>query len=172
MKKNEEYWVKLYNDGKILIDFDTGLVYAKWDSVTHVIGGKKFEYSCSTRGPSKNETYHILLHRLIWIIARGDIPKGFYVCHRNDNKRDNRLDNLELRTLSQSAIHSHRVLGKKSGVTRGEKNPSAKLTWKEVDEIRQRHHNEGISAVELSKSYCVGKSTIWNIVNNKYWKKE
>lgn len=38
----------------------------------------------------------ILKHRLIWIEAHGEIPKGKMIHHKNGNKFDNRIENLEL----------------------------------------------------------------------------
>lgn len=37
-------------------------------------------------------------HRWIWYEAFGSIPKGHHIHHKNGNKQDNRLANLELMT--------------------------------------------------------------------------
>ena len=44
-------------------------------------------------------------HRLVWERENGPIPKGFHVHHKNGDKRDNRIENLEL--LSGFEHHSH-----------------------------------------------------------------
>lgn len=45
------------------------------------------------------------LHRSIWESVNGPIPKGFHIHHRNQDTHDNRLENLELLTISE---HSKR----------------------------------------------------------------
>lgn len=35
-------------------------------------------------------------HRYVWITHRGEIPQGAIIHHINGDKRDNRIDNLEL----------------------------------------------------------------------------
>lgn len=43
---------------------------------------------------------HCLLHRLVWIMHNGTIPKGFMIDHINGDKGDNRKENLRLATPS------------------------------------------------------------------------
>lgn len=44
-------------------------------------------------------------HRWVWEQAHGAIPEGYVVHHRNGDKRDNRLENLELMTHQQHSEH-------------------------------------------------------------------
>lgn len=48
----------------------------------------------------KGKTY--MVHRLVWEAFRGSIPKGMQVNHINENKTDNRLENLELVTPKEN----------------------------------------------------------------------
>jgi len=41
----------------------------------------------------------IFKHRLIWIQNYGEIPKGMIIHHKNGEKKDNRIKNLELIAL-------------------------------------------------------------------------
>ena len=44
-------------------------------------------------------------HRLVWINHHGEIPAGYWVHHKNDNKHDNSIDNLELKTPAEHNKH-------------------------------------------------------------------
>lgn len=43
-----------------------------------------------------------LLHRLIWVWHNGAIPEGMWVDHINQDKRDNRIENLRLASWAQN----------------------------------------------------------------------
>ena len=42
------------------------------------------------------------VHRLVWIAFNGPIPEGMQVNHINEDKQDNRLENLNLMTPSEN----------------------------------------------------------------------
>ncbi|MBT3582788.1 HNH endonuclease [Candidatus Woesearchaeota archaeon] len=44
---------------------------------------------------------YILEHRFIWEQSNGEIPKGFQIHHINENKQDNRIENLQLLSNSE-----------------------------------------------------------------------
>lgn len=50
------------------------------------------------------------LHRVIWESVHGPIPKGFFLHHKNNNKMDNQIENLEL--LHSVKDHTNRHLEK------------------------------------------------------------
>lgn len=72
---------------------------------------------------------NVAAHRLVWEAAHGEILERLEINHKNGNKQDNCLDNLELVTSSQNSLHAVRtrlrkaawtVCGKSERVHRGQ----------------------------------------------------
>src|SRR5262245_26989287 len=52
-------------------------------------------------------------HRIVWREAHGEIPKSYHVHHRNGDRTDNRLENLELMSWhAHGKIHGPESRGK------------------------------------------------------------
>lgn len=47
-------------------------------------------------------------HRVMWLFVHGSIPPGHVINHRDGNRRNNRIENLEAVTHKQNALHRHR----------------------------------------------------------------
>jgi hypothetical protein len=59
----------------------------------------------------------ILIHRLVWVYHNGAIPSGLTIDHINQNKTDNRIENLRLVTHSENMKNLRRAKNNRSGVT-------------------------------------------------------
>jgi hypothetical protein len=71
----------------------------------------------------------VRLHRLIWEIHNGPIPHGYQIHHRNGNKQDNRLSNLQcVSRREHDELHKddQRTLGKLMSLVRSR---DAKGRW-------------------------------------------
>lgn len=55
---------------------------------------------------------HYKMHRLIWIMFNGDIPDGLVIDHIDQDRDNNKIENLRLATKSQNNLNTNR-----SGVT-------------------------------------------------------
>lgn len=114
--------------------------------------------------------YKFLVHRLVaeaFIPNPDNLPQ---VNHKDGNKQNNSVENLEWCSASDNQKHAYRM-GLKSAV--GEKNGQSKLSEKDVIEIRTLYvkgkHTEHNSR-GLAKKYGVDPKTILDIVNGKLWK--
>jgi len=105
-----------------------------------------------------------MAHRLVWHHFFGLIPGGMCINHKNGIKDDNRPGNLEIVTYSENMSHAHknRLLDQ-----RGERNPSAKLSDKEVEEIRKLYSTGEFLQVDLAQRYGVAFQTISKIVRGE-----
>ncbi len=48
---------------------------------------------------------HALVHRLVYLAHVGDIPDGLQVNHKDENKKNNRVENLELLTPRENVLY-------------------------------------------------------------------
>ena len=55
----------------------------------------------------------IQLHRVVWKYCIGDIPKGMHVHHRDENKANNHISNLQLLTPAEHKALHRRTAKKK-----------------------------------------------------------
>lgn len=60
-----------------------------------------------------------LAHRVIWTMFRGEIPDGAWLDHINQDKWDNRVENLRLCNCSQSVWNRGRQKSRAEGMPRG-----------------------------------------------------
>lgn len=104
------------------------------------------------------------VHRMVVEAFIGPIPDGMQVNHKDGNKQNNHLDNLEVCTGSENQIHRHRVLGQHIG----ERHPLSRLKESDVHRIRLMIRN-GIDDQKIANAHCVNRSTVRNIRIGKIW---
>ncbi len=103
-------------------------------------------------------------HRASYEAFIGEIPKGMHVCHACDNVYCVNPSHLFLGTQKQNLED----MAKKGRSTRGERNPMAKLSKEDVEDIKYLF-TAGNSDSEISKEFGVCRQTINNIRNGKVW---
>lgn len=105
------------------------------------------------------------IHRLVAIMFL-DNPKNLpQINHKDGNKKNNKVDNLEW--CNNSYNQKHAFLNNLQ-INKGSKNPRSKLSEENVIEIRKNGKYD--TYLNISKKYKVSKSTIYSILNNKNWK--
>jgi hypothetical protein len=97
-------------------------------------------------------------HKKVWILANGVPPVGYHIHHKNHNKFDNRIENLELMTCAEHTKHhfaeyyeTHDVWNK--GIEYGETEG-----YKKSNETRTRNHES--ACLETLKLYEENNGTV------------
>lgn len=116
----------------------------------------------SLRQSMKNKTHAI--HRLV-LSSFVKKPDGMAVNHKDGNKKNNTLENLEWVTYKQNSTHAY-SMGLSDAI--GENVNTAVLTERQVKEIRRRA--KSCSIIGMAKEYGVDRTTIGRIINGKSWK--
>lgn len=105
------------------------------------------------------------IHTLVAITYIGPRPLGCVINHKDGNKLNNHIDNLEYisNELNLRLARQYKPWFK---CQKGSNNYSAKLTEDEVRAIR----SSNLPRRQLGLLFGVSLSTISNIVNNKQWR--
>lgn len=120
------------------------------------------------RGGGKQHMFYV--HRLVAAAFIGEIPQGGEVNHKDGNKANNNLYNLEIVTSSENRLHAYHELGSTGMKTYyGAKHGMAKLDEKTVLEIREKY-SQGVMPTELSKIFRKPLGTITKICYRQTWK--
>lgn len=117
-----------------------------------------------------NRRPYVRAHRLVWVYHYGPIEDGKVINHLNGNKRDNRIQNLEVATPSENRHWDYDVLGMKSQ-KQGVKHHGAKLSEDEVRLARKlRRQGMTLKAIARQLGNKVRWETIQKIVQRTRWK--
>lgn len=110
-----------------------------------------------------NSTYP-MVHQVVAAAFLGPCPPGYEINHKDGDKTNNRVTNLEYVTRQANIQHSIR-----NGLAlRGESSPNARLTEDDVRAIRAAQGKQ--TAKELAKRYGVSHEYIPLIWRRKRWK--
>lgn len=120
--------------------------------------------------------YKRMVHRMVlstFVKNERNLPQ---INHKDGNKENNNISNLEWCSARDNVLHAYRVLGRKHSSrqiemiksrSRGENNVKAKLSYKDVLEIRSE---KVLSAKEMALKYRVSRCTIYSVLSKTTWK--
>jgi DNA invertase Pin-like site-specific DNA recombinase len=98
------------------------------------------------------------------------------VHHKDGDKTNNDIENLELMSLSErsrqhqlGSIKSEETKQKLSEISTGHKAPNRKFNDDQVEQIKELH-NSGISNRKIAKMFGVSHQTINDLINGLYYK--
>lgn len=99
-----------------------------------------------------------LSHRVAWILANGQIPRGYIVCHRCDNPSCVNPAHLFLGTHADNTRDMN---------TKKRRRIPAKLTVDDVREMRSEKF-AGWKKIEIARHFGISSSHVSNILSRKY----
>jgi len=116
------------------------------------------------------KTYRVRIHRLVaqQFLDLDISDSKMCVCHKDDNRSNNHVDNLFLGTAKDNVRDCMKKNRRYHFI--GEKNGCSKLTEKQVLKIRELCKNTNLTHKEISKQFNVSESRISIIKNRKSWK--
>lgn len=107
-------------------------------------------------------------HRFIWECCVGKIPEGMVINHKDGDKHNNSLDNLEVVSHKENVDHAWQVL-KREVTVRGENNAQAKLTEEQAKEVITLI-KRGWSNPTIANRYGLHPNYVSLIRHNKRWR--
>lgn len=125
--------------------------------------------------PSKNRLGYLWFKpRGVWENAHRLVAKAFIpnpenkrtVNHKNGDKADNRLENLEWMTIEENHAHARDVLGHGK---QGEDNVKAKLTENDVLDIRALR-GLGATLSNIANAFDISISAAHHVVARRTWR--
>jgi len=108
-------------------------------------------------------------HRASWLVHRGEIPDEYVVCHTCDERLC--VNPLHLFPSTHEMNMKDMVLKGRSPDSRHEKNSQSKLTWEDVDLIRQAD-DAGYDHLDIACRFGVSRGYVGKIVREEVWREE
>ena len=135
----------------------------------------KFGYKILTVRPEMYVQKNVRIHQLVAEAFLGEKPEGYVINHKDGDKTNNNVENLEYVTPSQNNQHALDMgLRKPPDMSkyalRGEKHPYATITENDVRMILELHEKTGFGCRRLAKLTGISYGVIDGILMGKTWK--
>jgi DNA-binding XRE family transcriptional regulator len=119
---------------------------------------------------SKNNRRNFLVHRLVAETFIWNGENKPFVNHKDGNKQNPRLENLEWCTAKENSEHAI-----KYGLTNfknnsGVENAHSKLNPQSVLKIRRLYKYNGLTQTEIAQRFNITQANVNLIIKNKAWK--
>lgn len=167
---------KDYPDNTRYVVYSDGRIFSKPKERNYAVNGLFLKFTVSRKGYAKVKLYPerktLSVHRMVAITFL-DNPNNYeQINHKDGNKLNNNVDNLEWCSNDQNREHA--ILTKlltNDMRPRGSDHKRAKITEQDVRDIRDRcikgHPVHGAAAI--GRQYGLDTSTVCDIVNRIKW---
>lgn len=118
-----------------------------------------------SRNDGKGKNITVLVHRLIALTFLDNPNNLPEINHKDGNKQNNAVSNLEYCTASKNQKHAYKMGLQKP--LKGEEHPSAKLTNKQAQEIRKIYKEKRISQQKIAGFFNVSLKTVSRVINGQ-----
>lgn len=105
-------------------------------------------------------------HRAAWLLYVGQIPSGFFACHRCDNPPCVNPAHLFLGTPADNLAD----MAAKGRAIRGCRHPRSYLTDGDVLRIRDRYFTSGLRQVDIAQEFGLTQATVSKIIRGDTWR--
>lgn len=162
--------LEMINSGRLRADRN-GMIYCK------VANKEKIKLMSITNGyyrfntSWKSKKYNFFGHQIVWIyFNRDSVMDNLQINHKDGNKLNNSIENLELVTPKENSIHALNTGLADRYKNAGDKCGTAKLSWTQALMIKAL--KDTISSKNLAKMFNVSQGNISAIINDKRFKLE
>jgi hypothetical protein len=116
------------------------------------------------KNKDKIDTQYI--HKLVCAAFIGPCPQGYQVNHKDFDRTNNHISNLEYVTPSENVRHAIDA----GRIPRGSEHPYAKLSEEDVLAIRKMWNSEQYSNKEIGELFNISQAHISNIAKGEKWR--
>jgi hypothetical protein len=152
---NDTFFYNLIRNGVITVSIDNVVTLYDGTVLTHRLHEGGYVRVHFNRVAYGKRT--IRLHRLVWIARRGMIPFGMFINHRDEDKTNNDIMNLELNTHSENMKHRSRSV-------------YPRLTEDQAISILHDYYQKGMSCKAIDQNYPCHYNTINDLTRGKTFK--
>jgi hypothetical protein len=123
---------------------------------------------CQMRFSYEKKRYMAQVHRVVYCFFHGEIPDGMQINHKDGNKKNNAISNLEMVTPKENILHAIYVTKKFKCF--GFKNLKSRLQPTDIGKILYYRKLCGFSSTKLAERFGVSRSQIWRICKFTTWR--